>query len=270
MRPLPTAAGRLVSLVARHRRVLWNTSRIEVRKRFAGSLAGSVWLILYPLLLFLGYAFVFVVIMKAHIQGLSSTEYLVFLFSGLLPFLGISEALTLATPSLRQNMHLVRNVLIPLELIPIRAVFIALVGQLASSLLIIALSGLSLHLGPSLLWLPVQLLAQVLFCAGIGMVLALGALVLPDVVQLVNLAMTVLLFVSPIGYRPEDAPGWARAIMAVNPLQYFVQGYRACVFQEGPASWPFHTLASLAIGLSVFCLGAMFLERMRDALLTDE
>ena len=167
-------------------------------------------------------------------------------------------------------MHLVRNVLIPLELIPIRAVLIALAGQMASTLLVVALSAASLHLGPSLLWLPLQLLAQVLFCVGLSMVLALVALILPDVIQLVGLAMTVLLFVSPIGYRPEDAPRWAQVVMSINPLQYFVQGYRACVFQEGPLSWPFFTLASLAIGLTVFFLGALFLEGMRDSVLTDE
>ena len=270
MNAWPSPAGRLIQLVWKHRRVLVNTSRIEIRKRFAGSLAGSVWLFLYPLLLFLGYAFVFAGIMRTTVRGLSAVEYLVFLFSGLVPFLGISEALTLATPSLRQNMHLVRNVLIPLELIPIRSVLIALGGQLASSVLVLAFSAATQHVGLTVLWLPLQLLAQVLFCIGIGMVLALGALVLPDVVQIVGLGLTVLLFVSPIGYRPEDAPRWAAAVMALNPLQYFVRGYRACVFQEGASAWPLQTFASFAIGLTVFFLGAFFLERMREALLTDE
>src|ERR1043166_3339460 len=123
------------------RRVLYASAKVELQKRHAGSILGPVWTVLYPLL-FLGvYLFLWLVVFRVRFAGSSSSvDYLLCVFGGLVPYLFAVESLTSAVTSIRQNMHLVKGVIIPVELIPTRAVAVALVGHIVGLTLLVALA----------------------------------------------------------------------------------------------------------------------------------
>ena len=79
-----------------------------------------------------------------RLPGYMGIDYAIFVFCGLIPFIGMSKALTTGCLCLKQNMHLVKNVMLPIELVPIRTVLTSLAIQivgLAILLLIIAFTG---------------------------------------------------------------------------------------------------------------------------------
>lgn len=263
------AALDALRILSDNKDVLFATTVVEIRKRHASSILGKAWVVLYPLLLLSAYIFTFAFVLGARLPGMDRTDYLLFVFCGLVPYLGLTEAINTACLSIRQNMQLVRNILFPVELLPVRAVLVGLASQLVATGLLVVLSAVDLRLSPKVFLLPLVLLAQVLFLIGVAWILSLIAVVLPDVAYFVNLALTFLIFFSPIGFRPDMVPAALRFVLYLNPLSYLIDAYRLCLFEPGPfmaaIPWP-----SLLMGISFFVAGAVFFERLRDALLADE
>jgi len=137
-------------LLYHYRFILYHTTKIDVNTRFVGSFLGLFWLFLYPLL-FLGvYAAVYVFIFKVNTPMLNSYEYVALIFCGLIPFIGFSEALGFGVSSIVANASLIKNTLFPIELVPVKAVFVSqctmVVGMALLFIVLFALKKLlSLH-----------------------------------------------------------------------------------------------------------------------------
>lgn len=127
-------------IICRHHSLLYQTTLNEVRSRYAGSALGFLWLIIYPLLFLLTYAIVYLFIFKIRFPELSSYEYIIMIFCGLIPFLGFSEGLSLGVVSVVANSNLIKNTLFPIELVPVKSVLVGQATQIsATGILIIAL-----------------------------------------------------------------------------------------------------------------------------------
>jgi lipopolysaccharide transport system permease protein len=258
-----------VHILIDNRAALFATTVVEVRKKHASSILGRLWVVLYPLLLLSAYVFTFAFVLGARLPGMGRVDYLLFVFCGLVPYLGLSEAINSSCLSIRQNMQLVRNILFPVELLPVRAVLVGLTSQIVATCLLVALSAADLRLSPRVFFLPLVLIGQILFLWGVAWILSLISVVLPDVAYFVNLGLTFLIFISPIGFRADMVPESVRFVLILNPLTYLIDAYRKCLFESGPWTaaipWP-----PLVMGVFFFIAGAAFFERLRDALLADE
>src|SRR5579884_876989 len=100
---------RPVQLILAHRHMLAATTFNDLRARFAGSVLGLAWLLLYPLLLLGTYAIVYVFILKVRLGMLDPFEYVALIFCGLIPFIGFSEALGSGVGAVTSNSNLVKN-----------------------------------------------------------------------------------------------------------------------------------------------------------------
>src|SRR5687768_14032083 len=102
------------ALIYAHRRMLAATTCNDVKARFAGSVIGPAWVVLYPTLLLGAYAMVYVFIFKVRLGVMNPAEYVALIFCGLVPFIGFSEALGNGVSSVTGNASLVRNTLFPI------------------------------------------------------------------------------------------------------------------------------------------------------------
>src|SRR5262249_61394937 len=109
--------GLVVQALWRFRRVLYASTRSELRKRFAGSILGPIWPFLYPLLFLSAYLFLWMVVFNMRFPGMGRLGYVVYVFCGLVPFLFLSEALTSGAVSFRQNMQIIYSVIMPLDVL---------------------------------------------------------------------------------------------------------------------------------------------------------
>src|SRR5579864_9499108 len=96
-----------ISLLWKHRRVLATTSWNDVRGRYRGTAIGLGWSVIYPIA-FLGlYSIVYILIYRVRLPNYSSLEYVLMIFSGLIPFLGFSEALSTGVGSVVASRSLI-------------------------------------------------------------------------------------------------------------------------------------------------------------------
>jgi lipopolysaccharide transport system permease protein len=268
-RSMARASLSVVAMLYRHRRVLVATTRVEVRKRYAGSALGLVWVGLYPVLLLCVYLFVFLVLFRTRLPGFSEMDYVLYVFAGLIPYMGLSEAVQAGTQSIKQNLHLIKNVMLPIELVPVRAVAAALVGQSVSLVVLVVLAAANGTLSPAMVFLPLVFLLQFLMLIGIVFVLSAAAVVVQDISYLVTLTLMLLMFLSPIGFRVDMLPPSFGIIVWANPVAYLLDAYRAVLLTNHPFSLKsavvFCTLATIA-----FVFGAAFFSRFKGVLVDHE
>lgn len=251
-------------LLWRHREVLWDTTVGELRQRYAGSLMGLFWLGLSPMLLMAFYAFVYLVVFRVRPMAMSENEYVLYMLAGLIPFLGLSEALTFGTASLSLNKAILLNTVFPSELVPVRAVLVSQATTAIGLTLTVLVALFMGKLSWTMLLVPIVWLLQMMFVTGIVWVLALASLVFRDIQQSLAFVTMALMIVTPIAYTVDMVPRSVRAVVYANPLSYFVFGFHELiVFGKAPSIVVVSTMVALA--LLSYSVGFFIFQRAKKA-----
>ena len=210
----------------RNQSLIYALSRREVIGRYKGSYFGILWSFINPLLMLIVYTFVFSVIFKIrwNVQSDSKTEFAFVLFSGLLVFNLFSECITRAPNIILGNVNYVKKVVFPLEILPwvnlYSALFHAAIG-LSVWLIGYCIFIANPHL--SLFFLPLIILPFCLMIMGFSWMLASLGVYLRDIGQITGIAVTAIMFLSPIFYPITSLPTQYQSSMLLNPLTIPIQ-----------------------------------------------
>lgn len=245
----------------KNRRVLLATTMVDIKSRYAGSVMGLIWMVLYPILFLAAYSFVYVFILKVQVSDMTPVEYIILIFSGLVPFLGFSEGLAVSTSAITSNASLVKNTLFPIAVIPVKAVLstqsIEVVGMILLLVASAATGRLSVY---TLLLFPVWVL-QLLFGAGVGWIVASINVLAKDLQSMIGLISLFIMMISPIAYRADSVDGVLAVFLKLNPLYYFITVYQNCfLFAQLPPTSVLVIMVAFSIG--IFCLGYAFFQKM--------
>ncbi len=218
---------------------------------------GLVWTVLYPIL-FLGlYAVVYTMIFRIRVADYGTTDYVLLIFCGLVPFLGFSEALGTGVGSVLANKGLIKNTLFPVELIPVKAVLASSVTMVVGLLLLMCVLWARGIFLPTQLMIPLILALQLCFTIGLIWLLSAINVFVQDLGQMVAILILFLMLVSPIAYTQDMIPRELLPIMYPNPLYYLIMLYRDAAFlgvlrPELLGIFTLISMATLLIGGFVF------------------
>lgn len=249
----------------RHHTLLVATARVELQRRYAGSILGTLWLFAGPLLLIGIYAAIYLVVFRIRPAEMTEIDYVLYILCGMASFLGFSEALHAGTTSLTANREILLNTVFPAELVPLRAVLVSsttMVVGIAAVLIAAASLG---KLEPVALLAPVIVIAQTMFIAGIGWIFALANLVVRDVQQILVYVTMVLLVASPIAYLPSMLPSALAILIYANPLSYYVIALQH-VIVLGTLPPTFILVVGGVLALTGFSLGFLVFTRAKQAI----
>ena len=209
-------------ILFRHKKILFSTTLSEIRKKYAGSALGIVWAFLYPLL-FLGvYAMVYAVVLGVTYPNLTTAEYILVIFCGLIPFLGFSEAINTGTQSVTSNSGLIKNTMFPIDLIPVRTVFCAQLTH-GAGIIILIIALLFMRKWTILTPLIIVIwLFQVMMEAGMVWILSSINVVMKDLQNVISIIVIMLMMISPIAYPASAVPNNLRIFMVINPIYSFI------------------------------------------------
>jgi lipopolysaccharide transport system permease protein len=242
-------------------RVLRALTVIETRRKYAGSVLGMLWYPMYSAMLLGSYCFLYLVVFKMRFKELGTYDYVLFVFSGLIPYLGFSEAVNSSASSVRQNLTLLKNAVFPIEFVPIKFVGAALVGLFTSLAILLVMTLPTGYFGWHVLYLPVAILGLFLFAASVAWTVSAIAVILPDIMQVVNIALLLLMFLSPVGYSIDMVPEQARLLVYLNPLTYLIESFRYAIL--GMRFLPMWTDAVfIAVSLAGAALAGTFFRRV--------
>jgi lipopolysaccharide transport system permease protein len=222
--------------VWRNRGLIRAMVRRDVLGRYRGSYGGLFWTVLNPLLLMATYFFVFGMVLRARFgNDPSRAGFALYFLAGMLPWMAFSEAAGRAATVVLEHRNFVRKLVFAIETLPVNLVISGLVTEVfalaAFALGVLVVRG---AIPAAVLWLPVLLVPQVLFTAGMCWFLAALGVFVRDLGQAMGFVLTLWFFLTPICYPETSLPAWAVPVLSVNPVYVLVRGYRA-VFLEGQA-----------------------------------
>jgi ABC-type polysaccharide/polyol phosphate export permease len=243
-----------VGALWRYRDLLLNLVLRDLRVKYKGSTLGFAWSLLHPLVMAAVYTVAFKVVLRIGID-----RFPLFLLSGLLPWVFFAQSLSQATGSVADNGTLVRKVAFPRLALPMAAVATQLVQFALMYSVIVPLGALfGGGLSPVLLAIVPLAVLQCLFTAGLALVLATAYVYFRDTRHLLEVALQVWFWVTPVVYSLSLVPDALRPWLGLNPMTGFVTAYQRAVLDHalpGPgasAALAGVALAAFIVGLAVF------------------
>jgi lipopolysaccharide transport system permease protein len=258
-----------IRTIVRNRSLMYSMVRRDILGRFRGSFGGWFWTVLNPLMLMSTYFFVFGIVLKSKVEGDESPgAFALYLIAGMLPWLAFSEAVGRAPVNMLEHRQFIKKLLFPIETLPVNIMLAGFVSELFG--LLIYFAGLLLargHLPVSILWLPVLVIPQMLFTAGLCWFLAALGVFFRDLAQINGFLLTLWFFLTPICYSEtalKTMPAAGRAILERNPMYVLVHGYRD-LFLRGQAPawgplWKLYLLSAL-----VFVFGHAWFHKLKKS-----
>jgi lipopolysaccharide transport system permease protein len=249
----------------RHRALLKELIKRDILLRYRGSVLGISWSFLHPVIMLSIYTFVFAVVFQARWQGGSGskTEFALALFAGLIIFNFFAECVNKAPTLIMSNTAYVKKVVFPLEILPIvtlaSAFFHFLISLLVWLLFYLSFFGMP----PATITLvAVPLIPLAFIVMGLSWLLAALGVYLRDISQVVGVATTAFLFLSPIFYPLSALPQDIQWIVHLSPLTVSVEQARDLMIWGRGINLGYWLLY-LAASLACAWLGFAFFQRTR-------
>ncbi len=204
----------------------------QISSSTKSSFLGYGWLFLSPLMMVLLYTLIFSQVIGLRFRETDSvTNFGLYLFCGLIPFLAYADSLNQSVTSIRSNSTLVQKVVFPVEILPLSLTVTALLTQLFG---FAALVPIMLALGNPVHWtmafLPLLLVPQLLFMLGLGYIGAVVGTYLPDIKETLRAIVRASFFATPIIWPAQRAYDNGMGFLVdYNPLAILVESYRNVV-----------------------------------------
>ncbi len=257
-----------VTVLWRHRELLWQFTQRNVELRHKGSHLGLIWSFLNPVLMLGLYVLVFGYIFGGKFGVLPNetrVDYALGIFFGLTLFQFFAEVLAGSPLIIVGNPNFVKKVVFPLEILPVANVGGALF-HLFISLCLVLLSLLCFGHGASwgILWLPVIIAPLVLLAMGTAWLFSALGVFFRDLGQLTQFLTMALMYASAVFFSASKIPAALWVFLRFNPVMLAIELSRdAALWQR---SLNYHHLAYLyASGLLACYLGHLAFRRMKPA-----
>ncbi|MCB2225918.1 MAG: ABC transporter permease [Desulfarculaceae bacterium] len=242
----------------------------ELRARYTGSVLGLMWMILLPLVQLSVYTFVFAYIFRVGVDPLrvGGSGFLGFasvMFCGYVPFVLISETMSIAPGRIVGQPNFVKKVLFPLEILPVSSVLVAFLHALAAMcvlFVVLLLTGDGLTW--TAFWLPVLFIPPLLGALGIGWLLSSVGVFARDIGTAIQAIIQILFFATPIAYSIRSMPPSYVPLMRLNPLTGVVENFRLVILYDKAPLWIDFAYPAL-FALVLMLAGFYFFQRSRKA-----
>lgn len=216
----------MVAEQVQYRELLWQMVRRDLLLRYKQTAMGFAWAVFMPLL----NTVVFSNILARVAPFETPVPYPVFVYCGLLVWNFFAASLRFSMTSLTSNTNLVTKIYFPREIFPFSAMLVCLIDAAVGATILVGLMVYyGITVGPALLFLPVVIAVHVAFTAALALLLSMANLFLRDVKYLLDVALTVWMFLTSVLYPPSLIGGKAQLLVALNPMTAIVDAYRAVI-----------------------------------------
>jgi homopolymeric O-antigen transport system permease protein len=266
LRAIPKAFLLPARSVWSNHKLIGSMVRRDILLRYRGSFGGTLWTFLNPLLLMATYFFVFGVVLHTSFgNDTTRAGFVLYFLAGMLPWLAFSEAVGRSPYVILEYRTFVKKIVFPLETLPINLVISGAVTE-AIGLVIFMIGLLAVRgaIPASVIWLPVLLIPQILFTAGLAWILAATGVYVRDLGQVTGYLLTLWFFLTPICYPESSLPASAIPTLRFNPLFVLVRAYRA-VFLENQSPSMRGVIGLWMVGAAVAITGYAWFHRLRKS-----
>lgn len=255
---------KIFNLFWKNRSLIWRMTYKELTDRYAGSSLGLFWALFYPLFLVGLYTIIFTFIFRVRINQGTPLEYSLFAVVGLVAWIVIQEGLIKSTNSITGNASLVKQVIFPMDILPITGILTSFV-TLMMGFVIYLLIAIFSHLG-IISWidflLPLVILVHFIFSAGIGWILAALAVYFRDLKEIMSMVLLIGMFLTPVLYQDNTIPQAFRWPILINPMTHLINMYRDVLYY-GQINHPWSFVIFISLSIIIFLGGFKFFQKVK-------
>ncbi|MFI7277162.1 ABC transporter permease [Streptomyces sp. NPDC049879] len=204
-------------------------SRAKLMAQYGQAKLGQLWQVFTPLLNACVYFLIFGLLLGGR-AGMTNREYIPFLVTGVFVFTFTQASVMAGVKSISGNLGLVRALHFPRASLPI-AFSLQQLQQLLYSMIILVVIVIGAGHYPALTWLLVvpALALQLVFNAGLAMIMARLGSNTPDLAQLMPFILRTWMYGSgvmfPLRTMVEgraDGPSWVATVLEANPAAVYM------------------------------------------------
>lgn len=252
----------LIKLVKEKYMLLMRSVYYELKCMYAGSVLGLFWVFIGPIILVVAYSVIYLYVLKVKPAGMSGLNYVNYVVSGLIPYMGVVQSAQKSASSIVINKAVIFNTLYPVEFIPLRAVVSVNITTLIGILLILGYKLVTFSLGFASIFVFFYFANMLLFLSGISLMLSLVTVVLRDVENILQYLFMFFLFITPIGFFPESLPPALRLMVYLNPIYYLIRPFQEILAYGQLPSFTI-TVCTFAMSIFTFFVGSRFFRTFK-------
>ncbi len=217
----------------------------NILARYKQTAVGILWAVIRPVVTMVVFTFVFHRLADLPADG--SVPYALLALAGVLPWPLFSQSITGSVTSMVVSSGMVKKVYFPRLVVPLSACATALIDVLIGlGVLGVMMACYQQPVTWRLALVPVWLVLTLIVAMGPGLWLSALNVRYRDVGHLVPFALSVGMFLSPVGYSASQVPDAWRWAYALNPMVGVIDGFRWSLLGVGQLD-----AVSLAISLAV-------------------
>lgn len=254
-----------------YRELMRNLVVRDLKVRYRNSALGVLWSLGNPLLMMVVFTFVFTVMTRYS----TVEKFPVFVLCGILPWNFFSASVIGSIRSIVDNAPLVGKVYFPRSILPVSLVLANMINfLLALVVLFVFIIFFDIPLTGWVLLLPLVILVQVIFTAGVALILATVNVFYRDTQVIMEVLMQTWFFMTPILFPVEILPRnyelWGftfdvwRWVNILNPMASIIATYRVILYGVGYGGAPpeiYFFMRTLLTSLGILGIGAIIFYR---------
>jgi ABC-type polysaccharide/polyol phosphate export permease len=248
-------------------RLIRYLARADLKRKGADTLFGNLWWVLDPLLQMGVYVILVTVVFER-----TTPAYPLFIFAAILPWKWFTTTLSDGITSVTGQERLIKQLKFPKIVLP-AASMVEGVVQFAFGL--IPLLGMLLlfyrdRLSVALIWVPVVMVVQFTFTAGLTLAMSALNVFFRDVGNLARHVLRLWFYLSPALYGADTIAGLHDkhptivTLIQLNPFYAILESYRAAIYYSSAPD--FGLLGAVFVGsLVLLVFGTVFFKRLEPS-----
>jgi lipopolysaccharide transport system permease protein len=252
-------------VIARHRALTWAVARRDLVSPYAGQMLGGVWALVHPMFMVILLAWVFNFLLGARFGGTRELplDYTAYILSGLVPWQSFMLVLARSGTEVVGSANLVKQVVFPLEVLPVKTVVLSLPPMaMGLPFLIIYVLSRTGALPWTYILLPLVIGLHLLWMLGIAFTLSSLGVYFRDLKDVVTLFVTASMYLLPVIYAPGALPSGLRHLITLNPFSSLIWCYQDVLY-FGRFEHPWAWLVLLGFSIASFFAGYAVFRRLQ-------
>jgi len=218
--------------------LVWELTKRDFSERFAGSVLGSLWALIWPLVSLAIYIIIFGKLMGGRLPGSSNIySYSIYVTVGLVPWTALAGSISRCSSVFLDKRHLVSKIRISFPSLLLYINLSETITFLFSMSFFFAFLLLTHYeFNSNMLLIPYIYYLQQLFTFGVGLLAATLTVFVRDIKEIIGVILQFWFWFTPIVYVSEILPEFAKKIMVFNPAYVIIESYhRIFVFNDEPS-----------------------------------
>lgn len=205
----------------------WEMAKRELSATTKGTVLGLGWLVVRPAIQTVAYVVVVALIFRVRLSPSASPfTYALYVLCAMAPWQLTTQVLQDSPSLIRTRIDILKQVIYPLEILPITSIVIASIGPLILLSIYLLLGAISGELHWTLILLPIPIALLMIMLLGSAWVLMVVGLVFVDLREVIAAVLGLIVYMSPVVLSQSMVSQRIWRAIELNPLSHVIICFR--------------------------------------------